>query len=84
MFINDTYPRSTNDDGELKSEEDWKVETTLVEKGASIGSGATILANVSVGQNTIIGAGSTVTKNAPPDSIVAGNPAKVLRRIEKH
>ena len=81
MFINDTYPRSTNDDGELKSEEDWKVETTLVKKGASIGSGATILANISVGENSIIGAGSTVTKDVPPDSIVAGNPARFVRKI---
>ncbi len=84
MFINDKYPRATNNDGELKSEEDWKVDTTLVEKGASIGSGATILANVRVGQNSIIGAGSTVTRDVLPDSIVAGNPARVLRRIEKH
>ena len=84
MFINDLYPRSTNNDGELKSEEDWKVETTLVKKGVSIGSGVTILANISVGENSIIGAGSTVTKDVPPDFIVAGNPARILRKIEKH
>ena len=81
-FINDAYPRSTNDSGVLKGDEDWKVETTLVKKGASIGSGATILANISVGENSIIGAGSVVTKDVPPNSIVAGNPARVLRKIK--
>ncbi|GAX61255.1 Acetyltransferase [Candidatus Scalindua japonica] len=81
MFINDKYPRATNKEGELKSEEDWNVETTLVKKGASIGSGATILANISVGENSIVGAGSTVTKDVPPDSIVAGNPARFIRKI---
>ncbi len=81
IFINDTYPRSTNVDGELQSEEDWRVETTLVKQGASIGSGSTILANISIGANSIIGAGSTVTKDVPPDSIVAGNPARFVRKI---
>ena len=81
VFINDTYPRATNPDGELKSEEDWKVETTLVKKGASIGSGATILSHVTVGENAIIGAGSVVTKDVPSNSIVAGNPARLIRKL---
>ena len=78
-FINDTYPRATTSEGELKTETDWKVETTLIKRGASIGSGATILANVTVGENAIVGAGSVVTKSVPADSVVAGNPARVLR-----
>ncbi len=82
VFINDTYPRATNNAGEMKSEEDWKVETILVKKGASIGSGATILANISVGEDSIVGAGSVVTKDVPPNSIIAGNPARVLRKIK--
>lgn len=80
-FINDTFPRATTGDGKLQTEADWKVEPTLVKKGASIGSGSTILANVTIGENAIIGAGSVVTKNVPPDTIVAGNPAKKLRRL---
>jgi acetyltransferase-like isoleucine patch superfamily enzyme len=83
MFINDSYPRATAADGNLQTEVDWKVERTVVKKGASIGSGATILSNLSIGENAIVGAGSVVTKDVPPNSIVAGNPAKVLRRIEK-
>lgn len=82
-FINDSYPRSTTADGELQTEADWAVETTLVKKGASIGSGATILAGVTVGGNAMVGAGSVVTKNVPPNVIVAGNPARVLRMIER-
>jgi acetyltransferase-like isoleucine patch superfamily enzyme len=78
-FINDSYPRATTSDGELQTEEDWKVETTLIKKGASIGSGSTILANVTVGENAIVGAGSVVTKNVPAESVVAGNPARILR-----
>ncbi len=81
-FINDTYPRATTD-GKLQTEADWKVERTVVRKGASIGSGATILANTSIGENAIVGAGSVVTKDVPANSIVAGNPAKVLRYIEE-
>lgn len=81
VFINDTYPRATNVDGSLQTESDWAVERTVIKRGASIGSGATILANVMVGENAIVGAGSVVTKDVPPNSIVAGNPARVLRRI---
>jgi acetyltransferase-like isoleucine patch superfamily enzyme len=80
MFTNDTYPRATNEDGELQTDTDWKVEKTVVKRGASIGSGATILPNTCIGENAIVGAGSVVTKDVPPDTIVAGNPAKVLRR----
>ena len=81
-FINDSYPRATTE-GKLQTETDWKVEKTLVKKGASIGSGATILANVTIGENAIVGAGSVVTKDVPANSIVAGNPAKFLRSIEQ-
>ncbi|HEV2172282.1 MAG TPA: acyltransferase [Nitrospira sp.] len=80
-FINDSYPRATTADGSLQTESDWKVERTVIKKGASVGSGSTILANVTVGENAIIGAGSVVTKDVPPNSIVAGNPAKLLRYI---
>lgn len=79
-FINDTYPRATTPGGELKTDQDWKVETTLVKKGASIGSGATILANVIIGENAMVGAGSVVTRNVPANAVVAGNPARILRR----
>ena len=81
MFINDMYPRATAPGGDLQTENDWKVERTLVKKGASIGSGATILAKVTIGENAIVGAGSVVTRNVPPNSIVAGNPARVMRRM---
>jgi UDP-2-acetamido-3-amino-2,3-dideoxy-glucuronate N-acetyltransferase len=80
-FVNDTYPRATAATGELQTESDWKVETTLVKRGASIGSGATILSNVVIGENAIVGAGSVVTRDVPADTIVVGNPAKVLRSI---
>jgi acetyltransferase-like isoleucine patch superfamily enzyme len=83
MFINDSFPRATTADGNLQTEADWKVERTVVKKGASIGSGATILSNVSIGENAIVGAGSVVTKDVPPSSIVVGNPARVLRYIDK-
>lgn len=82
-FINDMYPRSVNRDGSLQTEKDWKVERTLIKKGASIGSGSTILANVVVGENAIVGAGSMVTKDVPANAIVAGNPARFLRSQEK-
>ncbi len=80
-FINDIYPRATAG-GQLQTEADWKVEKTLVKKGASIGSGATILAKVTIGENAIIGAGAIVTKDVPPNTIVAGNPAKFLRTLK--
>jgi len=82
-FINDSYPRSTTAAGGLQTEADWKVERTLIRKGASLGSGSTILSNVTVGENAIVGAGSVVTKDVSPNTIVAGNPAKVLRHIEQ-
>jgi acetyltransferase-like isoleucine patch superfamily enzyme len=82
-FVNDTFPRATADDGGLQTEADWKVEFTLVRRGASIGSGATILANVTIGENAIVGAGSVVTKDVPPNTIVAGNPARQLRNINE-
>ena len=80
-FINDKFPRATNQAGGLKTEADWKVGPTLVKKGASIGSGATILGNLVIGENAIVGAGSTVTSDVPPYSIVAGNPARYMRKI---
>ena len=80
-FINDTYPRSTTEAGEMQTEAHWKVEKTRICKGASVGSGSTILCNVTVGENAIVGAGSVVTKDVPANAIVAGNPAKVLRFI---
>jgi acetyltransferase-like isoleucine patch superfamily enzyme len=81
-FINDTYPRATTPDGELQTNHDWKVEATLVKRGASIGSGATVLCKVTIGENAIVGAGSVVTKDVPANTIVAGAPAKVLRTLE--
>ena len=81
-FVNDTYPRATAPGGELQTEEDWKVESTVVKKGASIGSGATLLCNISVGENAIVGAGSVVTRDVPANAIVAGTPARVLRYIQ--
>ncbi len=80
-FINDSYPRATTASGELQTEADWKVERTIIGKGASIGSGSTILSNVSIGENAIVGAGSVVTKNVPANAVVAGNPAKLLRYL---
>lgn len=83
MFTNDSYPRATTKDGGLQTEADWSVEPTVIRKGASVGSGATILSNTKIGENAIVGAGSVVTKDVPPNSIVAGNPARVLRYIEQ-
>lgn len=80
VFINDMYPRATSESGSLQTEADWSVAPTLVKKGASIGSGATVLANLTIGENAIVGAGSVVTKDVPAGSIVAGNPARVLRK----
>jgi acetyltransferase-like isoleucine patch superfamily enzyme len=78
-FINDSYPRATTGEGELQSEQDWRVEATLIKRGASIGSGATILSKLVIGENAIVGAGSVVTRDVPPNVIVAGNPAKLIR-----
>src|SRR6185437_5654166 len=80
-FVNDSYPRATTGESKLQNEQDWKVEKTLVKRGASIGSGATILSNVVIGENAIVGAGSVVTKDVPADTIVAGNPARLLRSL---
>jgi acetyltransferase-like isoleucine patch superfamily enzyme len=82
-FINDIYPRATAPGGALQTEQDWKVARTLIKSGASIGSGATILANLTVGENAMVGAGSVVTHSVPANSIVAGNPARVLRSTLK-
>jgi UDP-2-acetamido-3-amino-2,3-dideoxy-glucuronate N-acetyltransferase len=80
-FINDLLPRATRTDGGLQTQEDWVCVPTLVKQGASIGSGATILCGLTVGENAIVGAGSVVTKDVPPDSVVAGNPARLLRNV---
>lgn len=81
-FVNDTFPRATTDMGSLQTEADWKVETTRVKRGASIGSGATILANVVIGEFALIGAGAVVTKDVPAYAIFAGNPGRVIRYFE--
>jgi acetyltransferase-like isoleucine patch superfamily enzyme len=78
-FINDRYPRATNGGGALQTEADWNCESTVVKRGASIGSGATLLCGVTVGENAIVGAGSVVTRDVPPGAVVAGNPARVLK-----
>jgi len=80
-FINDSYPRATTPSGQLQTEKDWTVEPTLVKTGASIGSGSTILANITIGENALIGAGSVVTRDVPANTIAAGNPARVLRSV---
>ena len=82
MFINDSYPRATKSDGQLQTEADWKVERTVIKQGASLGSGSTILSNITVGENALVGAGSVVTKDVPPNAVVAGNPARILRYIK--
>jgi UDP-2-acetamido-3-amino-2,3-dideoxy-glucuronate N-acetyltransferase len=81
-FINDKYPRSTNPDGNLQTEADWCVVPTLIKRGASIGSNATLLCGVTVGERAIVGAGSVVTRDVPPDTVVAGVPARHLRKID--
>jgi acetyltransferase-like isoleucine patch superfamily enzyme len=81
-FINDKHPRATNIDGSMQSDADWKVVKTFIKKGASIGSSSTIMCGVTIGENSIIGAGAVVTKDVPPNSTAAGVPAKVLRKIK--
>lgn len=81
-FINDRFPRSTNANGALQTEADWKCDRTTVRRGASVGSGATILCGVTIGARSIVGAGSVVTKDVPEGAVVAGNPARILRRVE--
>ena len=82
-FINDSYPRATTADGQLQTEKDWVVEKTLVKKGASIGSGVTVLSRVIIGENAIVGAGSVVTRNVPDNTIVAGVPARLMRSLDE-
>ena len=81
-FINDKHPRATNEDGSLQTESDWKVVETFVKKGASIGSSSTIMCGVTVGENSIVGAGAVVTKDVPPNTIVGGVPAKVIKKLK--
>jgi acetyltransferase-like isoleucine patch superfamily enzyme len=81
VFVNDTYPRATTASGERQTEKDWTVEPTFVRRGASIGSGATILSGVTIGERAIVGAGSVVTRDVAPETIVAGNPARLLRAL---
>ena len=81
MFINDKYPRSTNESGKLQTEDDWEVGKTIVKQGASIGSNATLLCGITVGSGSIVGAGSVVTRDVPDNTVVAGNPAKIIRNI---
>jgi UDP-2-acetamido-3-amino-2,3-dideoxy-glucuronate N-acetyltransferase len=83
MFINDKYPRATNQAGELQTGADWQCIPTLVKRGASIGSNATILCGVTIGEKAMVGAGSVVTKDVPAGAIVAGNPAKIIQESEK-
>ena len=81
-FINDAFPRATAENGRMQTEADWECVPTLVKRGVSIGSSATLLCGITVGENAIVGAGSVITKDVPPNTIVAGNPARVLRKIE--
>jgi UDP-2-acetamido-3-amino-2,3-dideoxy-glucuronate N-acetyltransferase len=80
-FINDKYPRSTNQDGSLQTEADWQCIETYIKKNASIGSSVTILCGLTIGENAIVGAGSVVTKDVPPSAVVAGNPARIIRMV---
>ncbi len=79
-FVNDRYPRATNEDGSIQTDADWKLETTLIKKGASIGSSVTILCGITVGEGALVGAGSVVTKDVAPHTIVVGNPAKQIKK----
>jgi acetyltransferase-like isoleucine patch superfamily enzyme len=80
-FTNDRYPRASNENGELQTEADWACIRTLVKRSASIGSGATLLCGITIGENAMIGAGSVVTRDVPPDTVVAGNPARVIKSL---
>src|SRR4051812_37899363 len=82
-FINDRFPRATNDDGSLQTEADWQCIETYVEQGASIGSSATILCGLRIGERAVIGAGSVVTRDVPDNAVVAGNPARVIKFLER-
>jgi acetyltransferase-like isoleucine patch superfamily enzyme len=82
-FINDKYPRATSETGGLQTEADWSVVKTVVKRGASIGTSCTILCGVTIGENAVVGAGSVVTRDVPPNTIVAGNPARILRKLER-
>jgi acetyltransferase-like isoleucine patch superfamily enzyme len=81
MFTNDLFPRATNEDGGLQTEADWHVVETFVKKGASIGSNATILCGITIGEKALIGAGAVVTKDVPPHAVVAGNPARIIKTL---
>lgn len=81
-FINDKHPRATNEDGSMQTDADWGVVETFIRKGASIGSSSTIMCGVTVGENSIVGAGAVVTKDVPPNTIVAGVPAKVIKKLK--
>lgn len=83
VFTNDCFPRATNTDGSLKTDNDWQCTPTLVRRGAAIGSGATLLCGITIGENSLVGAGSVVTKDVPPFAVVAGNPARVVRYVER-
>jgi len=82
-FINDIYPRATTADGTMQTVADWNCIPTLIKKGAAIGSSTTLLCGITVGENAMVGAGSVVTKDVPPNTIVAGNPARIIRKIEE-
>tara|TARA_B110001452_G_scaffold231882_1_gene208942 strand:- start:95 stop:586 length:492 start_codon:yes stop_codon:yes gene_type:complete len=81
-FINDIFPKAVNDDGTIQSDKDWNLKTTLVKKRASIGTSATILGGVTIGENSLVGAGAVVTKDVPSNVVVAGNPARVIKKIK--
>jgi acetyltransferase-like isoleucine patch superfamily enzyme len=82
-FTNDRFPRATNGNGQLQTEADWDCLPTLVKRGASIGSGVTLLCGITIGENALIGAGSVITRDVPPDTVVAGNPAKAIRSLSQ-